>query len=57
MQFLQLGLIFVVLICLTIIIFKILGFVLPLILWLMGIVCVGAIIALFGVLFYNLIKK
>ncbi|EMZ39243.1 MAG: hypothetical protein SPJ83_01800 [Helicobacter sp.] len=57
MQFLQLGLIFVVLICLTIIIFKILGFVLPLILWLMGIVCVGAIIALFGVLFYNLMKK
>ncbi|WP_281650593.1 hypothetical protein [Helicobacter bilis] len=57
MQFLQLGLIFVVLICLTIIIFKILGFVLPLILWLMGIVCVGAIIALFGVLFYNLTKK
>ncbi|WP_285819032.1 hypothetical protein [Helicobacter bilis] len=57
MQFLQLGLIFVILICLTIIIFKILGFVLPLILWLMGIVCVGAIIALFGVLFYNLMKK
>ncbi|EQM94733.1 MULTISPECIES: hypothetical protein [Helicobacter] len=57
MQFLQLGLIFVVLICLTIIIFKILGFVLPLILWLMGIVCVGAIIALFGVLFYNLMQK
>lgn len=57
MQFLQLGLIFVVLICLTIIIFKILGFVLPLILWLMGVVCVGAIIALFGVLFYNLMKK
>ncbi|MCI5786863.1 hypothetical protein [Helicobacter trogontum] len=57
MQFLQLGLIFVVLICLTIVIFKVLSFILPIVLWLIGIVCLGAIIALFGVLFYNLMKK
>lgn len=56
MQFLQLSLIFVVLICLTIIVFKIIGFLLPLILCLIEIIFIGAIIVLFGTLFYNLLK-
>ncbi len=57
MQFLQLGLIFVVLIFLTILIFKLLGFLLPIILWLIGLAFIGGIIAIFALLFYNLLKK
>lgn len=57
MQFLQLGLIFVVLICVTIILFKIISFLLPIILWIIGIIFIAGIILLFGVLFFNLLKK
>lgn len=57
MQFLQLGLIFIILISIVIVVFKFLGFLIPVLLWLLGFVIIGAIVAVFVMIFYNMMKK
>ncbi len=57
MQFLQLGLIFIILISVVVIIFKFIAFLIPIFIWLIGFIFIVGIITIFAMLFYNMIKK
>ncbi len=57
MQYVQLGLVFIILVAIVWIVIKLLGFLIPIVLWLIGFIVIAGLVVAFTLIFFNKIKK